>query len=82
MAYRYFVVREEGGKYEFMSKRRWQRQRPNVPVWGFIKDNRVYAFDRIILRNGWGTGHRSRWQDFRQPVCRITHPSQMQRSSW
>ena len=52
MAQRHFVVREEGGYYEFMSKRRWQRERPNVPIWGYVKDGRVHCYDKIILRIG------------------------------
>jgi hypothetical protein len=49
MAARHFVVREEGGEYEFMSKRRWQRERPFVPIFGVRTPEGMVAFDRITL---------------------------------
>lgn len=83
MAHRHFVARHEGGEYELMSKRSWQRQRRAVPIWGFIKDGRVYAFDKIIRRNGWGDGYRSHTCDLRLVGGqKITHPSQKSRAGW
>lgn len=49
MAQRHFVVREEGGEYEFMSKRRWQRERPFVPIFGVQTPEGRVVFDRITL---------------------------------
>lgn len=45
---RHFIVREEGGLYELLSKRSWQRKRRSVPIWGYLKDGHVYVFDTII----------------------------------
>ena len=49
---RHFVVREEGGNYEFMSKRRWQRERRRVPIFGIMTGEGRVIFDRILLGLG------------------------------
>lgn len=47
---RYFVVREEGGEYEYLSKRAWRRRRRLVPIWGYVVGGRMHCYDKIIGR--------------------------------
>lgn len=49
---RHFVVRQEGGEYEFMSKRRWQRERHKCPIYGWVQQGAIHCVDSILPKFG------------------------------
>lgn len=58
----WFVVREEGGAYEFMHRGQWERERGRVPIFGVVEGGVMWIYDRILLRLGYGPVRTQEWQ--------------------
>ena len=50
---RYFVVRSEGGDFEFVDKPEWYRLRREVPIFGAQVGSTKVIYDRIRKRRGY-----------------------------
>ncbi len=59
--HRWFVIRTEGGAYEFMPYLEWRVTLKSVPIFGVRAGDKLLIYDRILARMGCKPLRTSKW---------------------